>query len=507
MSTTTHIKFRFLVGLNIQDIDISCLLWHTSTMDQDRKRKLQSFLQERIAQTDFKVRAYVFDENNIKNPSRNCFVKINMFLKNFIKGDTAVRWITMPGFRGVGKTTLLSQLYYELTDPEIYKLFLSVDQIIQSQGVRLEDVLTTYEEIIGVAFERLEKPLILFLDEVQYDKSWGLTLKTLFDRTNKVFIIATGSSALSLHTNPDIARRTIIQKLYPMTFTEYMRVKENRPQITGLSSNIYRAIFRSSSAEEVYLSLKRLEPTVRRYWLGIERLEIERYMRYGTLPFAVRLKNEGLVYDQIKKIIDRIITTDIAEHGQFKTEIMARIPEVLYSISSSDGLSVVNLAKDLNMNRETLTDILSVLEKTETIVRIYPYGAHTTQVRKPSKYLFASPAFRSMYFNFIGSTIDPANYMGHLLEDTVGLYLSKYIIEKKGQIAYDASLGGADFVLSFGGQKIIMEVGMGEKGFRQVYSSSTKIKANYGLAISMAPLKIDDKKFAVTVPLSYFLLL
>lgn len=477
-------------------------------MTMDKKEKLIRFLQEQVAQADFKAKAYVFDENNKKNPTRNCFVKLQMYIDNFLKGNSAARWLLLSGFRGIGKTTLLSQLYFENSDPEINRLYLSVDQVTQMLGVTLEEILLAYEELLGTVFERLDRPTLLFLDEIQYDKKWAITLKTtVFDRTNKIFILATGSSALSLENNPDVARRALSENVFPMSFTEYLKIKEGKFEIKGLTNQIRTAIFESASAEEVYNKLKESEKAVRTYWTGIDRLEIDKYMKYGTLPFAVKLQNEGLVYDQIKKIIDRIISMDIVELGQFTTDIIARIPEVLYAVAATDNINITNLAKDLNLNRETVINILAALDKSETLVRIYPYGAHGTQVRKPSKYLFASPAFRSMYYNFIGSIIAEPSYMGKLLEDTVGFYLNRYLTGKSYSLTYDSAQAGADFIVKKGLENIILEAGYGQKGFSQIEHTATRIKAKYGIAVSMSPLQLNPIKTAITVPLSYFLLI
>lgn len=488
-------------------LDITSILEYTSNMIADKKDLLFKFLQEQIAQADFRTKAYVFDENNHKNPTRNCFVKLRKYINDFLEGNQAVRWLIFTGFRGVGKTTLLSQLYYEITDPEINKLYLSVDHVTQIMGVSLQDVLSVYEELLGTAFERIEKPVILFLDEVQYDKNWAITLKSIFDRSTKIFILATGSSALSLQKNPDIARRAFSEKLFPMSFTEYIKIKNDKFEILGLAKNLRHAIFESKTARNMYLELKSYEQKVREYWSGIERLEIDRYMKYGTLPFAVKLKNEGLVYDQIKKILDRVVSADITEMGQFKSDIVGRIPEILYTIAASDKLSVTNLSKNIGMNKVTLTDVLSILEQTETITRIYPHGSHISQVRKPSKYLFASPAFRSMYYNLIGNIISESSYMGKLLEDTVGLYLNRYLWNKDCSLTYDSSEKGADFVVGIQAQNIIIEAGFGEKGFEQINNTARRVATKYGIAVSMAPLRMNQEETAVTVPISYFLLL
>ena len=133
--------------------------------------------------------------------------------------------------------------------------YLSVDQITQIIGVSLQDTLSVYEEVIGVAFERLEKPLLLFLDEVQYDPKWAVTLKTIYDRSSNVFIISTGSSALSLQNNADVARRAFTEKLFPMCFTEYIKVKDNNKyEQKGLALQLRKAIYESINAEGVYSS-------------------------------------------------------------------------------------------------------------------------------------------------------------------------------------------------------------------------------------------------------------
>lgn len=476
-------------------------------MALEKKEKIIKYLQEQIAQADFKAKAYVFDENNNKNPTRNCYVKLQMYITNFLSNNPSARWILLSGFRGVGKTTLLSQLYFNNVSPEVNRLYLAVDQVTQILGVTLEEVLTTYEELLGTVFERLNKPTLIFLDEIQYDKKWAIVLKTIFDRSTKVFIFATGSSALSLQTNPDVARRAISEKLFPMSFTEFIKIKDNKYEIKGLANQIRKAIFDSTTAEDLYNNLKATEQEVRNYWTGIDRLEIDRYIKYGTLPFAIKLQNEGLVYDQIIKILDRVISMDIAEIGQFGRETIRRIPEILYAVAAADGLSVTNLAKDLDIDKKTLTDILATLEKSETLVRIYPHGAHATQVRKPSKYLFASPAFRAMYYNFIGNTITEPSYMGKLLEDTVGLYLCRYFIGKSYSLTYDSAQAGADFIIRKGLEIIILEAGYGQKGFAQIENTAKRINAKYGIAVSMSPLRLNPTKTAVTIPLSYFLLI
>jgi uncharacterized protein len=482
-------------------------------MKIEQKQKIFEFLQDQIINAEFRTKAYVFDEVGKRRLGRNCFLKLMMHAQNFLKNKSTIRWVTMYGLRGAGKTTLLAQLYEQTNIDKKRKLFLSVDQVVGIFGVSLKDVIDVYEEILGSSFEQINEPVFLFLDEVQYDEKWALFLKTIYDRSSKVFIIATGSSALLLQTSPDVARRAIFEKLYPMSFTEYIKIKNKKTEIKGLAKQLRDIIFSSQSAKQVFDGLKSLETKARQYWIDIEKKDIDCYMKYGTLPFMIALNNEALIYDQIKKTLERVISIDIPRINQFSAETISKIPMVLYALAETEQLSLSSLSDkgELDISRPVLTSVLETLEKTETIWRIYPHGSHVTQTTKqPSKYLFTSPAFRSMYFNFIGNTKTEDNYKGKLLEDTIGLYLNRIFGGKLDtSITYDSAAGGADFIIRQGKEMLVLEVGYGEKSFKQIVTTMAKesVSARYGIVVSQRPLFFDESKNAVSIPLSYFLLM
>jgi len=482
-------------------------------MKIEQKQKIFDFLQDQIVNADFRMKAYVFDEDGKRRLVRNAFENLVIHVENFLENKSSIRWITMYGLRGAGKTTLLAQLYEQTEVANKHKLFLSVDQAVGIFGVSLKEILDVYEELLGVSFEQLKEPVFLFLDEVQYDEKWALLLKTIYDRSNKVFIFATGSSALSLQASADVARRAILEKLYPMSFTEYIKVKDQRNETEGLSKSLEKAIFKARDAKDAFSRLKVLETAVERYWLDIDPKEVDRYMRYGTLPFMVALKNEALVYDQIKKTLERVISIDIPHITQFSSETISKIPMVLYALAETDQLSLNSLSDkgELDISRPVLTSILETLEKTEAIWRVFPHGSHITQTtRQPSKYLFTSPAFRSMYFNFIGNTRTRENYKGKLLEDTIGLYLNRLFNGKPDtSVTYDSTMGGADFIVRSGKEMLVLEVGYGEKSFKQVITTMAKdsVHASYGIVVSERPLEVNEDKNTISIPLSYFLLL
>ncbi|MDP2629446.1 MAG: AAA family ATPase [Candidatus Harrisonbacteria bacterium] len=475
-------------------------------MNREQKDKLYQFVRDQIAQGSFRTHAYVFNDQGEQNPRRSMFLRMQKYISDFTSGDASVRWLVMPGLRGSGKTTLLAQLYHDTSVPAERKLFLSVDQITQTFGASLSEIIQTYEEAVGGSFERLEEPIFLFLDEVQYDSRWAGFLKTVYDRTRKVFIIATGSSALMLNVNADVARRAISEKLYPMSFTEFMKIKHGKYEERGLAKQLRKALLESTSAKEAYDQLKGCEPLVKKYWLNVARDEMTHYINYGTLPYMVALKNEALVYDQIKKSLERVVSVDIPQIGRFRPDIASKFPMLLYAIADSEQLSLNSLSRVMEIGRPTLMHMLNVLEQTETVMRVYPHGSHRSQVRKPSKYLFTSPAFRAMYFKFVGSTQRKEVYEGKLLEDIVGLYLGRVCEQRSIYLTYDSAAGGADFIVRDNSETIAVEVGRGQKNYKQVLRTAKKVNAKYGLVISSSELGLDAKQSAVSMPFEFFLL-
>jgi len=478
-------------------------------MQEAVKHKITEYLRNQISQSDIRVNAYALNDQDEKNPTRSLFPKMKEFLENFLASKSAEpRWLCVSGLRGVGKTTMLAQLWAATDAPRERKLYLFVDQAIQILGVSLQDILEVYEEILGTPYEEMKSPLFIFLDEVQYEKNWGIILKTLYDRSKRVFIISTGSSALFLQTNADVARRAVFETLWPMSFSEYMQIKKGKTVATDLAMRIQEALFHSQTVKDVYDGLSALKKEIEAYWIDIHRLEADVFLKFGTLPFTLPLKNEGLIYQQIKGVLDRLINYDIVNLGCFRNEVVAKIHALIYTAANSDVISVTNLSKTLGITAVTLAQVLDVLETSQIMFRVYPYGSAYAQVRKPSKYLFTSSAFRAMEYGFIANIGCAENQKGKLLEDVIGLYLMRILRNRpEFSLTYDSAKGGADFIVSFQSSKIVIEVGCGNKGDRQVLATAEKVNPKYSLIVAEGALKANMNHQIVYVPLEYFLLM
>ncbi|OQX51033.1 hypothetical protein B5M47_02315 [candidate division CPR3 bacterium 4484_211] len=480
---------------------------------------INQYLQNQLSRSPALLKTYAQDEQGNKYLARNMFIRVEKLIKDFIDGQKEVRIVSIPGLRGVGKTTLLAQLFLKLFPHHSENmLYISADQVVNEFRSDLYSVFEEYQKILSTSFEKLDRDLFIFIDEIHFDKKWAAALKSLYDKSKRVFVICTGSSALSLQSTTDLARRVIFERLYPMNFTEYILLKtkyessrnnavEIKFPIKGLKNSVKNVLFYSHDANQCFLNLKDLENQVRKYWLGIDSLEIDKYLRFGTMPYALTIKDEQRVHILTNQQIDKIVEKDLPELGKFDSNTLAMIKNILLLVSGSSELSITSLANTLkSISMVTLINVLEALEKAEMLIRVYPYGSTYKKVRKPSKYHFMTPAVRHTLLTIVEGESAFGKHKGKYLEDIIALTLYREFNQKLASPTfYDSAKGGADFILKLSNKKIAIEVGYGNKGVKQAQTTLEKIKGDYGLVISGSNLGIEGK--IVKVPLKYFLLI
>jgi predicted AAA+ superfamily ATPase len=480
-------------------------------MDNDKKQQIVSFLRERIADADARVRFYAF-ENEKKRPLRDIYASIKDYLDKFLAGEAARRWVILTGLRGAGKTTLMSQIFLD-APREAKKLFLSADQVV-SRSVTLREILAVYQtDFLGMSFAAYGQMIFLFLDEIQYDKDWGMTLKEIYDNAPNVFIFATGSSAMALNMNVDVARRPIFEKMFPLSFAEFGRMRGKTFNEVKARESARNVFLNAGSAREIYQGLKASDPIFNNLLAEFSNKDFNDYITYASLPSLVNLKEPVLAYDQVKNILDRVVGEDILQTEEFSAESLNKIKDILYIASGADKVSYSAIGGNagIGLHYMTVSRIFDILQQTEVLTRVLPYSAsHNTQIRQASKFLFSASAFRAMHFHLRGSVLSPDESRGKLLEDVVGMHIIRMLHKQKdAYLTYDAESGGADFVVGSGAGAAVIEVGANKKTSRQVIKTRQKAAGSCGVIISEHDeiLGLDETNEIVKIPLKYFLLM
>lgn len=477
------------------------------------KTEIIAYVQRQIASTPDRLRALTHNRLGATYPKRYIFFKLEKYLRDFLaKLEESPRSIIITGLRGVGKTTVLAQACADLLQkksiPSQRILFLSLEEVVNVLDSSLAEILDAFQEIIGEKLESAVAPVFLFLDEVQKDSRWGALLRSLYEKNKNVFIFCTGSSAVELQTNADIARRFLFEKLPPLSFGEYQMILRRVNPVTGIKQKIISALYFASSGKEGCDQLMQLQPSVLSYWAKAHRDDVEHYMKVGTLPFALSFPSEDAVYDAISLMLDAVATKDLVQFGKFEHETLLAVKRLLFILAENDTTSVYQLERVLGISRLTIQNLLEALEKTELLIRIPAHGSNMTVAKQPVKYLFMSPAIRMSFFRITGNPQTFQTRKGKLLEDLAGAHLYREFVSRgAGTMRYDAAQGGADFILQIENKRqIAIEVGLGVKDKKQLIQTMKKTPCEYGITISANTLAWDAEHRILELPMDYFLM-
>ena len=456
---------------------------------------------------------------------RPIYAQLKAQLNDFLNSGHGSRWLIMPGLRGVGKTTLLSQLFTDKQLAAHSKFYLSLDvaKRINANMLDLEAALT---QLLDCPLTDYRQPLFIFLDEVHFMPDWSLAVKTWVDRLPRLFVVCTGSSALALQTNADIARRADTIKINPLSLMEFVAIKQASAKMTvkqpdqELSRHLNQALFQSADVDQVGQRLTDSWPVVQSYWKKLQPAAlIDDYLLFGSLPFVVALRqttNHQAVWRRVAQTLDSVLLKDIALVEGFNRRVLATFPKLLTLLSHSQARSLHKLSRDLDLNIGTLQTMMDVLASNEIITAVRPRGATLGHVRKTYKYYFNAPASRSALVHELGSTEQLEAIKGYLLEDAVVACLKRSFLDQPlaGILEYDPSQGGADLIVSKTGlkkQAVVIEVGLNKSTGKQV-TKTLKEGGKYGLVVTnlaqtpQPGFRVDQANKTVFVDLSVYLL-
>lgn len=479
---------------------------------------LTRYLQRQLVNGVAQMRSKTIDHRGNTLPTRTIIVILQKYVRDFLEGKQgARRWVVVPGLRGVGKTTTLAQQYLQIHQQigdKVHLLYISLDEVVEKIGADLSELIDEYERLLpDGSFESTEKPVFLFIDEVQVDEKWARTLKFLYDRVPNVFIFCSGSSATHLQIDADVdGRRAVVEKLYPLSFTEFQVLLHDTYPQKGLKAQLRAAIYGSNSAKEAYERLTALKDGVDRQWTTFRRNEVKRYLATGTIPFTLHERDERQVYAAISGMVDKIVSLDMQSLNQFDSDSIGAMKQMLMILSDSDAVPLRKLEAMLPVSYPQVVNILDAFVKAELLIKIPAQGNNVTATTNPSRYFFMSPAIRASFHDIVGIPGTLETRRGMLLEDAAALHFYKeFIAKRSGSVThpYDKDGGQCDFIVRIDNQiQIPIEFGLGNKDFRQVESTLRKYGGNYGIVFSSHPeLAINTEETVVKVPLDYFYLM
>lgn len=446
---------------------------------------------------------------------RTNYDNIKEYVDDFISGNTTNRLLLLSGLRGVGKSTILLQIYeYLLKEKHINQnniLYISGDNLKQMTNSTIMDGVTSYLEIFhNTTLDGLSDETFLLIDEAQFDENWDLTAKVIYDSTKRIFMIISGSSALKLSYNADAARRLINIPITPLNYPEHLKLKYNNFK-NNITENIIELIFdgKTDKINQIETDILKAYPDLKGYSVN----EWDEFLKHGGFPTSFYQKEK----DIIKGLVDttrRVITEDIKNIKGINGATQDLAFRLMYflALQNPGEVSLGSMANTLDSNKPTITKLLDSFEKTQLIFHIPPFTSSAKRTTKPNKYYFATSSLKHALSTNLGNAVleDKNAYMGKLLENFVAS--SFFNLENRSDVIYKAYYDnakrgkkGVDFVIQRGLEKPIpIEVSYGNKDKTQIIQALSRYKSDYGIIISNSTPKIAVKDNIIYLPAKIF---
>lgn len=411
------------------------------------------------------------------------------------------------GIRGAGKSTLLSQIYLRLREKGVKAnrmAYISMDEAMLALGAGILEIFEAFQQLVPQDFMSIpSRDIVLILDEVQYDAHWSQTLKVIYDRFPDLLVLATGSSALQLREQGDLARRGRFIELPPLHLGEYLEISAQDDRIEKCD-DIAFALFDSKDSTECHAKLLKIAPPGG--GMDVSQGTLVRYLTYGSLPMAMGSDASPDLRQRYLHLLEKVIFIDMPGLYSFDRETALKISHLVYLLADSDQISYEKIGTTVGLSKGTISLALRGLEQAGIIIPLRSKGGEYAKRRTTPRYKFAAPAMRGAILERLGRPLESPVTYGKLLEDAIVERVHELIRSRVlTDMWYETGLANVDlFVRSRDGKEIGIEIGWGKKDSGQMRSISIDQECKYCLVASASGLQ--RKEDVVFIPREYVLL-
>jgi len=320
------------------------------------------------------------------------------------------------GARQVGKTTLLKQLYDKICVEKKKKgVFLDLDIFTNFEKVNIFENLLNTIKLNG--YEEDQKDFFyLFLDEFQRYSDFSITLKNVFDNLKNVKIYASGSSSIKIKNQiqESLAGRKIINKIYPLSFFEYLQFQE-KTRLLEQIKNIIK--MKGLELDKITEELKK---------------ELESFLIFGGYPEVALTKTQEKS-KILEGIFDLYIKKDLIEYLNIKKIASVKKLIEFLAINHGQKIKYEELGQVSSLDYKEVLNYLNILEETFLIKTIKPfYKNKNKELVKVPKIYFIDSGVRNYFINNFNESRLRGDF-GQLFE---GFIISELIKQGKEKIKF-----------------------------------------------------------------------
>lgn len=295
----------------------------------------------------------------------------------------------LTGLRRCGKSFLMEQFIEKLKSDGISESQIVFYRLDDIENEALLDYKTLYETVKS---HFSDKMTYIFLDEIQLCPNFQKAVDSLFNKKNTdIYITGSNSDLLSGELATLLSGRYVTIDMQPFSFSEYLHERGEN----GLENK---------NLEQCYFD----------------------YVRYGSLPFTVQLKNnEQNINQYLNGVYNTILLKDISMRHQIND--ISNLETVIRfmfantaNICTSKKISDTLISGGRKISQPTVENYMHYLEECFMVYKVGRYDIKGKEYLKTrSKYYIADTGLRNMLLGY--RNIDT----GHILETLVFLELKR----------------------------------------------------------------------------------
>lgn len=367
----------------------------------------------------------------------------------WVAAPPAPRAILLSGARQIGKTTLMLQAIEGLLaqgTPAANILYATFDHpILKLAGV--DAVLEAWRE----REPRADGPEYLFLDEAQFIRDWGTWVKHQVDFAKHRRIAFTGSAMPLAQENLEsgVGRWHTI-RLTTLSFFEYLQIKKLAlPALPAVRS--LKSLF-EWEAPEIY----RASETGSHYVA-----HFHEYLVRGGFPQTAQVESVSQAQRLLREdIIDKVLKRDMT--ALFGVRRVLDLEHTFLYLCMHDGgiLDVPDLCTNLEVKRPTALHFIDLLEATNLLYKLPPFGYGKDVLRAKFKIYLADAAIAPAVMLKGKSILEDSSALGVATEAAVFKHLFARYYQQAVRFTYwrGKKEHEVDLVAEIEGQIIPFEV-------------------------------------------------
>lgn len=319
--------------------------------------------------------------------------------------------IIITGMRRTGKTTLLRFILDNIKSEN--KIFLDMENPFNQRYFQEKNYDRVADSLRFLGLDTKQKSYV-FLDEIQFVKNIPSVVKYLIDQYKiKFFLSGSASFYLKNLFSESLEGRKYIFELFPLTFMEFLALKNIKRQLPASARNVTFSIF--SELDRYY----------------------DEYLMFGGFPGVIQ-KESG---EEKKMVLEEIFSSyfqlEVRHLGDFKK--IDSIRDLMFLLMQRTGsrLDIQRLSREIGLARETIYSYLSFLENTYFIKFIRPFSRNRDiELRSQPKFYLCDSGLMNQF-----ARVDK----GTLFENAVFSAL-----RPKGELNYYQRKSGVeiDFILN-----------------------------------------------------------